>query len=563
MPAVERKLWTPLRDRNVRLLIASTGLSQIGDWLYNVALIVLVLERTGSGTWIAAAGIVRLLPYVVFGTIGGMIADRWPRRRTMIQSDLIRAAVMFALTIVAEGNGSAQVAIVLAGVATTFSVAYSPCVNAAIPRIVGEDDLSAVNTLTATVTNLSYALGPALGGVLLILGSPTAAFAVNGVTFLVSAALTLAIRGDLGPDRQAEVPITAAVAGPSSDVLQGFRALTSSSFVIALVVAQVATNVLYGMESVLYALTSTRRLGMGVEGVAFLYAAIGVGGIAAAGLAHKLSMRSEAGLVLAVATVLCGLPMATLAVTRQPSVALVVLLVEGAAMIVVDVVVVTSLQRLLGADVLGRAFGTLDALIVAGILAGSVLAPILVNTVGLEAALLIGGGMMTLAGAAVLVQARAIDRSMEAYAAPLRERVSSLRRLSIFRGASRATLEHVAEVMHEESVGAGTVVVRQGDDPDDLFVVIDGTLGVSASSSGGERAVAELGPGDYFGEIGLLRGVPRVATVRTLTPCRLYRMPGQEFLDILTQSALRSRTLTRAAQSRLAELPPGTERAVR
>ena len=75
--------------------------------------------------------------------------------------------------------------------------------------------------------------------------------------------------------------------------------------------------------------------------------------------------------------------------------------------------------------------------------------------------------------------------------------------------------------------------------------------------------IAELGPGDYFGEIGLLRGVPRVATVRTLTPCRLYRMPGQEFLDILTQSALRSRTLTRAAQSRLAELPPGTERAVR
>ena len=135
---------------------------------------------------------------------------------------------------------------------------------------------------------------------------------------------------------------------------------------IALVVAQVATNVLYGMETVLYALTSTQRLGMEVEGVAFLYAAIGVGGIAAAGIAHRLSRRSEAGLVLAVATVLCGLPMATLAVASEPSVALVVLLVEGAAMIVVDVLVVTSLQRLLGADVLGRAFGTLDALIVAG-----------------------------------------------------------------------------------------------------------------------------------------------------------------------------------------------------
>jgi len=556
---MERKLWTPLRDRNVRLLITGLGLSQVGDWLYNVALIVFVLERTGSGTWVAAAGIVRLLPYVVFGTIGGMIADRWPRRRTMIQSDMIRAAVMFTLTAVAARDGSPLAAILLSGIATTFSVAYSPCVNAAIPRIVNEDDLSIVNTLSATVTNLSYALGPALGGVLLILGSPTAAFAVNGATFLISAVLTRAIRADLGPDadRLAGVPVAA---GPSSDVLEGFRALTSSTFVIALVVTQVATNVLYGMETVLYALTSTQRLGMDVDGVAFLYAAIGVGGIAAAGLAHRLSRRSEAGLVLAVATVLCGLPMATIAVVSEPSVALLVLLIEGAAMIVVDVLVVTSLQRLLGADVLGRAFGTLDALIVAGILAGSALAPILVATAGLQAALLIGGGMMALAGLAVLVQANQIDRSIEAYAGPLREGVTTLRRLAIFRGASRATLEHVAEVMREEPVGAGTVVIRQGDVPGDLFVVIEGTLRVSASAPEGEQIVAELGPGDYFGEIGLLRQVPRVATVRTSTRCRLYRIPGQEFLEILSQGAVRSRTMTRAAQSRLAELPtePGS-----
>ena len=69
---MERKrLWAPLRARNVRLLIGGTGLSQIGDWLYNVALIVFVFDRTGSATWVAAAGIVRLVPYVLFGTPGG------------------------------------------------------------------------------------------------------------------------------------------------------------------------------------------------------------------------------------------------------------------------------------------------------------------------------------------------------------------------------------------------------------------------------------------------------------------------------------------------------------
>ena len=557
---MERKrLWAPLRTRNVRLLIGGTGLSQIGDWLYNVALIVFVFNRTGSAAWVAAAGVVRLVPYVLFGTIGGMIADRRPRRGTMVASDVIRAMVMFVMTVVVASEGSPVLAVVLAGVATTFSVAYGPCVNAAIPRLVDEDDLSVVNTLSATVTNLSYALGPALGGVLLILGSPAAALAVNGFTFLMSAAFTAMIRGDLGPDAEhiADVPIAEAVPIPipSSRLIDGLHALMSSPFVIALVVTQVMTNVLYGMETVLYALASKDLLGMGVDGVAFLYAAIGVGGIAAAGIAQRLSGRSEASVILAVSAVLCGLPMATLAFIRVPSVAIAVLLVEGAAMIVVDVMVVTSLQRLLGADVLGRAFGTLDSLTVAGILVGIVLAPILVAKIGLDAALLTGGALMLVAGAGVLVQARAIDRSIEAYAGPLRVRVSSLRRLTIFRGATRSTLEHVAEVLREEPVGAGVSVIRQGDQPDDLFVVIEGGLEVVAETTEGERIVAALGPGDFFGEIGLLRQIPRTATVRTVGPSHLYRIPGQEFLDIVSQGAVRSRVLTRAAQSRLAALP--------
>ena len=99
-------------------------------------------------------------------------------------------------------------------------------------------------------------------------------------------------------------------------------------------------------------------------------------------------------------------------------------------------------------------------------------------------------------------------------------------------------------------------MIRQGDVPGDLFVVLDGHAPASRPPRPeGEQAVAELGPGDFFGEIGLLRQVPRVATVRTTTPCRLYRIPGQEFLEALSQGAVRSRTLTRTAQSRLAALP--------
>ena len=97
-------------------------------------------------------------------------------------------------------------------------------------------------------------------------------------------------------------------------------------------------------------------------------------------------------------------------------------------------------------------------------------------------------------------------------------------------------------------------MIRQGDPPDDLFVVIEGDLEVVAETPEGDHIVAGLGPGDFFGEIGLLRQVPRTATVRTVEPCHLYRIPGQEFLDIVSQGAVRSRVLTRAAQSRIAAL---------
>lgn len=545
------RLLEPLRHRDIKLLIAGLGLSQGGDWLYNVALIAFVLEGTGSAAWVAAAGVVRLLPYALLGSLGGMIADTRSRRRTMIASDVLRATIMFVLAAVAGADGSPAVVIALAGAATIFSVAYGPSVNAAIPRLVAEEDLSGVNTLSTTVTNLSYALGPAVGGVLLLLGSPTAAFVVNGCTFLGSALTTLAIRADLGPD---VVDATAAEAGERTGprIADGFRALRTSALVIALVAVQIATSVLYGIETVLYALASQRLLGLGVDGIAFLYAAIGVGGIAAAGLAHRLADRSELGGVLAAASVACGLPMLGLAVVREPAAALALLLIEGAAMIVVDVLVVTSLQRLLGGDVLGRVFGTLDSLIVVGILTGAIAAPVLVSAASLEVALLVGGGVMLASGLAVLRYAGRIDASVEAQTEALRPRVATLRRLRIFRGSSRATLERIAEVLLEEDVLPGAVLIREGDPADDLFVLTAGSLEVSVGEDGHARTVAHIAPGDYVGEIGLLHGVPRTATVRATVASRVYRIPGDRFLEAVSQGAVRSRALSRTARARMA-----------
>ena len=549
-----RSLRSALRHHDFRLLAAGLAISQVGDWLYNVALIVFVLEATGSAAWVAAAGIVRLLPYVLFGPIGGVIADRRPRKRTMIASDLIRAGVMAALTIVVWVSGPAVLAIALAALATTFAVAYTPCVSAAMPLLVDEDDLSSANALLTTITNLSYAVGPAVGGVLLVLGSPGVAFAVNALTFLGSAVVTMRLRADLGPGAQPE-PVQAE-GSPSmrEGIAQGLTALRSVPAAVTIVTALIVTSFLYGQEVVLYALVANERLGLGTDGVAFLYAAIGVGGIAAAGLARGLADRPRQGFILAAAAICCGLPMMLLAVIDRPGIAYLVLAVEGVAMLVVDVLAVTSMQRILGNEVLGRAFGAIDSLSVAAMLAGSLVAPFTVRWTSLSGALVIGGGLTLAAALLVLRQAREIDRKAGERAARLGPRADFLEGLDLFTGSSRATLEELAELLVLEKVEPGVAVIDQGDQPDDLFLVVEGALVVTHRQDGGPALeVAEVGAGSYVGEIGLLRSIPRTATVTTRTPSELYRLDGQEFLRAVTEGSVRSR-LSAGVGSRVADL---------
>jgi hypothetical protein len=219
------------------------------------------------------------------------------------------------------------------------------------------------------------------------------------------------------------------------------------------------------------------------------------------------------------------------------------------------------LQRILPPDVLGRVFGIFDSLTVAGILIGSLLAPVIVAVFGLQAALVLAGSLLVVFTLLVLPRARNIDRKAAARVGELRPRVESLERLGIFEAASPQTLEALAASLTEEVVSAGEVVIREGDPPDDLFVIVSGTLDVT--SAGGVRPepekVGELGPGDYFGEIGLLRKVPRTATVAATSRCRLYRIAGDDFLRIVTEGPRLSANLLAGVTTRMARTEPWEE----
>jgi CRP-like cAMP-binding protein len=203
---------------------------------------------------------------------------------------------------------------------------------------------------------------------------------------------------------------------------------------------------------------------------------------------------------------------------------------------------------------MGSVFGIVGSLAVAAIALGSVVAPITIELLGLAGAAAFAGSFLLIATMVTLPGARALDRTAAARLAELQPAVTAIGSLDIFEAASPAQLEALAAVAAREEVMPRTVVIREGDEPDDLFAIESGS--VEVTKEGVEEPLATLGGGDYFGEIGLLHKRPRTATVTALTDAVLYRIPGDDFLRIANEGPRISTTLLAVVSNRLAASSP-------
>jgi MFS family permease len=387
-----------LRYPAFRSLLAALAVSGVGDWLYNLALVVLVWDRTHAALWTGATTAARVVPMVLLGPLGGVLADRFDRRRIMIASDVLRMVFMIMLAAVAAAGLPIVLAPVIAALATAASVPYLPCVSAITPRVVDDADLPGANAARSAVTGLAIIVGPALGGVLLLLGSPGVAFAVNALTFGLSAAAVLSIRAGLfRPAHSAERP-----AGLLRGITQGAAALRAHPEAMRLVGADIMCSVLYGTQTVLLLVVS-RHIGLGTQGYGYLFAGIGAGGLAGAALAGRASSSQRPRWILAAALACAGLPMLLLAVTRWPAMAILLAGLTGTGALLVEILTETCLQRVLDEDVFGRAYGLALPASVGGIVVGSLVAPALVAVLG-------GSGALIAVGTVVLAYALVVAR---------------------------------------------------------------------------------------------------------------------------------------------------------
>ena len=543
-------------NRDFRVVIAGLAVSKSGDWLYNVGLAVFIYNRTHSPGWVAAASVLRLAPMVLFSPFGGVLADRFERRRVMIACDLVRAAMMAGLTAVAALGGPPALAVAFAFLSTSAGTPYLPAVAAMTPQLVPESELAAANATIETVDNVAIVAGPAIGALLLVLGPPALGFGINGASFLAAAFALSLLRLRTAPRS------IGATAGQRKralhEIADGLRAVGSSRLSLVIVGFFTGSAIVYGSETVLLVLLSQQQLGTGATGYGYLLAALGAGGVLAAGFTHRLAAMPRATTPFTAALLALGLPVAVLAAVHQPVLAFLALVVQGAGNITVDVLSITILQRSLPRTMLGRIFGVVMSLAVGAMLLGALLAPALNAWLGLRGALILMGFVLPVVTLLTRPMIRGAELAAEKRALALAPRADALAALGIFESVPRVGLEMLAASLVEETVPAGVDVVREGDPATALFVVRSGDLDVYAVGEGGgaPRLVNRLHEDDWFGEIGLLENVPRTATVRSSSECLLWRIAGDDFLEAANQMPALSGALLNGMAVRLARTHP-------
>lgn len=516
------------RAPDVRRLGFAYALSLIALWAYSVAVAVYAF-RIGGATLVGVAAVIRLAPAAVLAPFVAVIADRYPRRLVLLLTDLSRAALIGAAAAAVTLDASPALFFALAALVVVVDTAFEPAKSALLPELATEpEQLTASNVTMSSFESVSIFAGPALGGLLIAVSDVQAVFAVTAALLLGSALLLSRIE-HRGAGR---VAATGArdPGGIVAEAAAGFKAIGADRRLRLLVGLTGAQLAVYGALSVLVVAAAIELLEMGEAGVGYLDSAVGIGGLLGAVVALSLAGRRSLGTLLAVGLIAWGTPIVVIGLVPQAGLALALMGVVGVANTIVDSAADTLLQRCAPAEVLARVFGVLESVIVGAIALGSLLAPLLIVALGLEGALIAAGMVLPLLALPAWPALSRIDAEVP----PRGDEIELLRRAPMFSPLPPAALEGLAEGLRRVSVGAGEEVVRQGE-PGDLFYLI--RAGEVEVFEDGRLARRE-GPGEHFGEIALLRDVPRTATVVARTDLELLALDRDAFLEAVTGHSL-------------------------
>ena len=520
------RTYVELFRRNPALARLLTGefISGIGDWLYLVAILVVVYAESNSPVLLGIVGAARILPYVLLSVPAGIVADRFDRRMVLLVTDLARGLLMLVLVAAVMLDAPTTVIVAVSILAACFSTFFGPAIGALLPMLVDERDLGPANSAWATLDNVAFIVGPALAGILLAAGGLEFAFLLNAVSFAIVAAVLwrLPVPTSGAPIIRGDGDATTAPTAGS-----GWRDLVrplAGPFLL-----DSTTSIVGGGLSVLTVVIAVDVLRAGEAGTGYLNAATGVGGVIAGVVGGALLAR-RLGVPFLLGGVAGGIGLVWLAIAGDLLVAMLAMGVAVAGLLLLDVVNTTLIQRIVPDALRGRAMGVLQTTSAVLYALGSLAMPIIAGVAGVGP-VLIGSAVITavgVGGALLLTGGRGEPEPVDRGRARLLEH-------PIFAGLPAARLEAAARRLVEVPMAAGEVIIRQGDAADRFYVVAEGSVSVTQAPDAGlgEVHLRDLVPGDVFGEIGLLRRSARTATVTARTPGLLLALDADAFHDLV------------------------------
>ncbi len=532
-----RPLLETFRNADMRRLQLAWLGSILGSGAYYVALAVYAYAHGGAGA-VALVGVLQMIPAALAAPFTATLADRFPRRLVMVGADVTRALLMGVIAVTIGFGGQAWVVYAIITVSSIAGTPFRPAQAALLPTLARTpSDLTAANVTSSTFESVGYFIGPAIGGFLLAATNAETVFALNAVSFVWSALLVVGIRAVEPISTQK--PSVEEEQQPTNDgALAGFRIVRQSRDVRLLVTLYSGQTLVAGALGVFVVVTALELLSGNAKTVGTLEAAIGAGGLVGGGVAVALAARRRLAADLALGLALFGAPFLAIAAWPRLAPAIVGLAILGIGNSLVDISAITLLQRIVPDEVLGRVLGLVQGLLLGSLGVGAALAPALIHAFGARTALLVTGAFLPALAVATWPLLTKLD-------APEPAHVDLLRGIEILAPLPPSALDRLARSLIEVRFQAGEVIIRTGDRGDRFYVIEDGEVEVEGNV---------LGPGSSFGEIALLRDVPRTATVTARTDVLLRALERGDFLGAVTGHAASTTAADAIIARRLGDL---------
>jgi len=513
-------------------------LATMVEWAGWLALVVYAFSRGGA----AEAGFIGFavgLPAILVAPTAAILGDRHPRSRVMFTA-YVSQAVAFAAAGAALMLGEALAGYALGVVAMALIALTRPLLASLLPEIArSPEELTAGNVASGLGEGFGALGGSLLAGVLFALaGAPFVLVAGGGVMVVASILLLpLALRAR-AIERDALRP---AAGGFMSTVRVAFRELAAGAAttladrrLVALSTLMAMTIGTLGALNVLIVIVAIDVLGYDEQAAGYLAAVTGVGALLGSLVATSLVGRERIAAPLLAAVVGFAVAVAAVGLGSTPLPVAIALVATGIGWSVAWVAATTMIQRLVGDDVMTRVFGINESLQTGAESLGGLAVPILVVAIGPGGALIALGvflALVAVVAAPVLLRADRIDPAI------LRD-LAIVRAVPMFSPLSAPVVERLAAYAEHSAAAPGATVITEGEHGDRFYILLTGRVAISAQG----RDAGEIGPGGWFGEIALIRDVPRTATVRAIEPTELLAIRREPFLEALTGQA-RSRAL--------------------